>query len=374
MSCKVVKIIRGHAYIYRNTSKRINGKVYTKSVYIGKAGDVDLRSPDFTKNAHEKILSVVTLTKPAKQEIKRDYRIAKSAKDSPYKAITDNIIAELEKGTVPWVKPWVCQMPQNGSTGRGYSGINILTLWESAQRQGFKKQQWLTFQQAKSLGGHVRKGEKGTHIVLVKEITVRDRETANEQPQQAKVTLTEDKVKTKTIKMLKGYTVFNVEQIEGLPEKFKTEPEKPVFKSVEMEKLIESTGAKITHASGDRAFYRGGECDSITLPLHSEFQDMPSYYATAFHELGHWTGHKTRLDRLKGSEFGTPEYAKEELIAELTSAFVCARLGIKGKLQHASYIENWIQVLKNDERALINATSSATKATEMILKNYNLAG
>ena len=363
MSCLVVKIIKGHPYLYKNTSTRINGKVHTKTVYLGKAGYSDLSNPNLTHKAQEKLSLACKLPEQKKTQAKRQFKIAKTTKESPYKTITDNIIKELEKGVIPWVKPWTCEIPKNCSTGRNYSGVNILALWQQAEKKGYKKQNWLTFNQAKSLGGRIKKGEKGTQIVLVRDIQIKPKEKVTLTKNSKEKTTPEDQEKSKTIKLLKKYTVFNIEQTENLPEEFYSE--KTVLQNPEINSIIKKTGATIQHG-GNKAYFSPGS-DSINLPSPHNFESMPHYYSTAFHELGHWTGGKTRLNRNQSGKFGSKEYAKEELIAELSSAFSCAKVGIKGKLRHASYIQSWLKLLREDERALLSASSLASKATDFLM-------
>lgn len=263
-----------------------------------------------------------------------------------YVAVTKTIIEQLEQGTVPWTRPWKNGnkggvMPHNAVTNRPYSGINILILWG----RGYQSQGWLTYKQAQAAGAQVKKGEKGTRVVFSSPLMVKDKD---------------DETKERKIWLLKSFTVFNTEQIDGLTEEEEdTTPPETRHKAAHA--FIEATGAKIRHG-GDRACYSPAT-DVITLPPLSAFQDEENYLATATHELVHWTG--TRLDRKCGRR-GTQDYAFEELVAELGSAFLCAELHITGELQHASYIASWVLLLKHDPRALFRAASQASKAVEYI--------
>lgn len=275
-------------------------------------------------------------------------------KNDIYQRVTDTIIAELEKGTAPWTKPWAganMTSIHKNVRGNAYSGVNVLLTWISAVNNGFTETQWLTFKQAKELGGSVRKGEKGTRIVFAKNVQT-DKENADG--------------KKIGYFMHKGYTVFNICQCEGLPESMydtATEPVAEPVRCVETESLIAKTGAMIQ--TGSSACYSPSS-DTITMPPAGLFADMPQYYATLLHELTHWTGHKSRLDREKHKRCGDATYAFEELIAELGAAFLCAQQGIKGELQHASYIESWLKALKNDNRFVFKAASAASKAHQFI--------
>lgn len=282
-----------------------------------------------------------------------------------YQEITDKIIAELEAGTVPWVQPWgkvdgapACGLPQNGATGRAYSGINILLLWGAAIERGFTTGSWLTFKQAQELGGSVRKGERGTSIVYADRFTPRDQSAG-----EAKGASGED---AREVWFLKRYTVFNADQCEGLPDTLTAAaaalPEREQIPIAEA--LIAATGADF-RIGGDRAFYVPSQ-DFIQVPPQPAFRDQINYYRTCFHELGHWTGHASRLDRNLTTSFGTKDYAREELVAEMASAFLCAFLGIVPTVRHTDYLGSWLKVMKEDKRAIFKAASAASKAADFI--------
>jgi len=281
---------------------------------------------------------------------------------SLYDEVTDRIVSELERGCVPWVRPWKSSgvslgLPRSAASRRFYSGINVLILWDAVIRRGFASQEWLTFRQALSIGGHVRKGERGTAICYA------DRFIPKKEQERAR----EAGDAPNAVPFLKRFIVFNVEQCEGLPSHIVAAP-KPAESSEispDAEALIAATGAKLVEGGGE-AFYHRGE-DFIRLPRRETFVSPADYYCTALHELGHWTAHPSRLNRDLQHRFGSSAYAREELVAELTSAFLCAHLNIVPQVRHADYIANWLQILKEDAKAIFRATSQASKATDFIL-------
>lgn len=297
----------------------------------------------------------------------RTKRRAKSRKPRAdlYQSVTDSIISQLEAGRVPWVQPWgrpetasPLGMPSNADTGREYTGINILLLWASAIDTRRTTQTWLTYKQAQKLGAQVRKGETGTTVCYADTfIPKAEKERAQEQGHTAI-----------PIGFLKRYTVFNADQCEGLdPSFFEGVEPLPEREAVPIaEQLIAATGADF-RTGGDRAFYSPSD-DFIQVPHQSAYFEQINYYRTCFHELGHWTGHKSRLDRNLIGHKGTKLYAKEELCAELTTAFICAHLGIVPTVRHADYIGSWLRVLKDDKRFVFKAASLASKAADYILK------
>ena len=281
-----------------------------------------------------------------------------------YQSVTDKSIAELEAGRLPWVQPWdgqhaACQigLPVNAVSGKPYSGINILLLWGAVIEKGYPSQIWLTYRQAKSLGGNVRKGERGEIICYA------DRFVTKDEKQNA-IAEGRDAV---AIPFLKRYRVFNIAQCDGLPEDlYRLDAPLPERKIVpQAEALVQATGADI-RIGGDRAFYVPAQ-DFVQLPPQPAFTDQINYYRTCFHELGHWTGHKTRLDRDQSGRGSTKTYAREELVAEMCAAFVCAALSIQPTVRHADYIGSWLEVLKEDKRAIFKAASQASKAADYLL-------
>lgn len=279
-----------------------------------------------------------------------------------YGEVTDRIIAQLEEGTLPWVRPWdsgkaALGLPRNAGTGRRYSGINVLILWHRLFEQGYGSQRWLTYRQAQALGGNVRKGEQGTTVCYADRFTPKDGDTVPTGPDG----------EPRQIAFLKRFTVFNLDQCEGLDE---AEPD-PVTtwnKALVVPRaqaLIEATGADF-RIGGPEAYYAPQD-DYIRVPHPEHYYEPINWYRTALHELGHWTGHMSRLDRLPDSGFGSPAYAREELIAEMASAFLCAELGIVPTVRHADYLGAWLAVLREDSRAIFRAASQASKAADYLL-------
>ncbi len=283
---------------------------------------------------------------------------------SLYQEITGKIIAELEAGRVPWAQPWGTMaakaslaMPKNAATQRRYSGINVLILWGAVIDRGFSGQSWLTFRQALGLGGHVRKGETGTTVVYA------DRFVPDEERRRAE----RDGDEPGTIPFLKRFTVFNTDQCEGLPAGLSTTP-LPLAEGLilpQAEALIAATAADF-RIGGDRAFYSPSH-DFIQVPRPDAYFEPINWHRTALHELGHWSGHPSRLGRDLSGGFGSALYAKEELCAEMSSAFVCASLGIVPTVRHADYIGSWLEVLRDDDRAIVRAASAASKAADYLL-------
>lgn len=280
-----------------------------------------------------------------------------------YTRITDKIIADLEQGVRTWMKPWNAGNTAGRITrplrhnGVPYSGINILMLWAEAVSQGFGAPIWMTFRQATELGAHVKKGEKGSLVVYANAITRTEEGDNGEETE-------------REIHFMKGYTVFNVEQVEGLPETYYAKPEvetTPVERISHAEAFFKATGADVRYR-GDRAYY-SADGDYIQIPVIEAFRDAESFYATLAHESAHWTKHPSRLDREFGrKQWGDEGYAREELVAEHSSAFLCADLGITPEVRddHASYIANWLTVLKNDKRAIFTAAAHAQKAVDYL--------
>lgn len=281
-----------------------------------------------------------------------------------YQTVTDKVIAQLEAGARPWSKPWAAGHAAGRVSrplrwnGVPYQGVNILLLWSEAQARGYSNPSWLTFKQALELGGHVRKGEKGSPIVFASKI-VKEEERNGEQVQRA-------------ISFLKGYTVFNVEQCDGLPERyFVKAPEviNPMQRLHEAEAFFAATGAQISERAEGMAYFRPST-DEIVMPPFVSFRDPESYYATLAHEACHWTKMPERLDRkFDGSKrFGGEAYAMEELVAEMGSAFLCADLGLalEPREDHASYLASWLRALKADNRAIFTAATHAQKAADFL--------
>jgi len=284
-----------------------------------------------------------------------------------YARVTDRIIAELEKGERPWMKPWNAEHAAGKITrplrhnGLPYSGINILMLWGEAMEKGYNAPIWITFKQAKELGACVRKGEHGSLVVYANTITKTEHNEETDEDEERK------------IPFMKGYTVFNVEQIDGLPAHYYATAQAPTLDPMQRldhaEAFFRNTGATINHG-GNRAFYSMDK-NFVQMPPFEFFKDAESYYATLAHEETHWTRHPSRLDRDFGRKrWGDEGYAMEELVAELGSAFLCADLGLTPEVRedHAAYIANWLTVLKGDKRAIFSAAAHAQRAAEFLHK------
>lgn len=274
---------------------------------------------------------------------------------SIYEQVTVKIVAELEAGVVPWVKPWTSKggntdIPVNAATGRRYSGVNVLLLWGAAIDKGYTVGKWLTYLQARGLGGQVRKGEHAEHIVFASHVEKHDADGELEQ----------------RYRLLKFYAVFNVAQMDSLPAgACSSAPARPIDEALAgAERFITTLGATIHHGSSKAAYSR--QADAILLPLRESFETDAHYIATALHEHAHWTGHKSRLDRDLNGRFADQAYAAEELIAELTAAFLCAHLSVPGKLRHPEYIAAWLDVLKSDQQAIFTAAARATEAADYL--------
>ena len=283
-----------------------------------------------------------------------------SQKVDIYARVTDQIVATLEAGARPWCQPW---KSNTGTLSRPlrlngipYRGINVLLLWSEAQEKGYCGSTWMTYKQAQELGANVRKGEHGTMVVYANTMTRTETDDRGDEVEQS-------------IPFLKAYTVFNIQQIENLPADLA--PQKADVASTmqlmeEPEAFFSATGASFRHG-GSRAFFARGP-DFIQLPDPDSFRDSASYVAIKAHELAHWTGHKDRLAREFGLRFGDAAYAFEELVAELSSAFLCADMGIsvEPREDHAAYLSSWLQVLKQDKRAIFSAAAHAQKAVDFL--------
>jgi antirestriction protein ArdC len=275
-----------------------------------------------------------------------------------YAEVSARIIAELEAGAAPWIKPWSAtagaNTPCNAMTNRPYSGCNVVLLW-MAQAAGYRTPRYLTFKQASELGGHVRKSERGTKVYFVKQLQVRDKGA-------------DDEAATRIVPMMREYTVFNVEQCENLPDRVLTLGEvkrrNPDERDATIDQFLACSGATIREGFGE-AYYRPSD-DYISLPRFEAFKSAATFYGVAFHELGHWTGHRSRLDRDLRGRFGERAYAAEELVAELCAAFLCAEFSIDGDIRHAAYIQSWIGLLKADSRAFFTACSKAQAAADYL--------
>jgi antirestriction protein ArdC len=287
-----------------------------------------------------------------------------SARQDVYSRITDKIITDLEQGVRPWFKPWSAEHAAGRITrplrhnGIPYKGINVVMLWSASVTKSYACPLWLTFKQTLELGGNVRKGEAGELVVFANKITRTETDAKGDEVE-------------REIPFLKGYTVFNAEQCEGLPAHYTAKVEPPTATPLQRcesaDRFFAATGADIRHG-GTRAYYAEG-ADFVQLPPFETFRDVESYAATLAHELTHWTKHDKRLARDMGRvKWGDEGYAREELVAELGSAFLCADLGITPEVRedHASYIASWLKVLKNDKRFIFSAASHAQRAADYL--------
>ena len=290
------------------------------------------------------------------------YRKGQSSGLSPAARITQEIIARLESGTKPWIKPWrgVPISRPLRACGVPYRGMNVFWLWMVADMCGYASPFWMTYNQAKELGAQVRKGEKSTIAIFYKSYT-----KEVEAPDTGEKT-------DESRRVLKAYPVFNADQVEGLPERFHPaatlEVVEPEGRQAELDSFFASIPAVLRH-QGDEAYYEP-VADRVTMPPAHLFSGFDHYYATLAHELSHWTGHASRLDRNLKNRFGSAAYAAEELIAELSSAMLGAKLGLPVTHldSHASYIEHWLKLLKQDDRAILTAAAKAEEASRLLLQ------
>ncbi len=272
----------------------------------------------------------------------------------------------LEQGTAPWQRTWsAADAPCNAVSGRQYHGVNTLNLALQSSILGHPEDpRWCTFDQAKEKGWHVKAGEKGTHVEFYK---YEERPKVDESGDPV---LDEDgKQEVQKSVLVRNYVVFHASQIEGMPP-YEPPVLNPVETNEKAERILRESGADIRHG-GSQPFYNIRD-DYIQVPERDRFNSQGDYYATALHELGHWTGHFSRLNRETSSDMRSETYAKEELVAEITSMFVSAETGIPQTQEHfdnhAAYVSHWIKAVKEDPNALFRAVGQAQKASEEILK------
>lgn len=278
-----------------------------------------------------------------------------------YARITDRIVADLEQGVRPWMRPWSVANTAGRITrplrhnGEPYSGMNIILLWSEAVARGFTSPVWMTFKQAGELGGHVGKGESGSLVVYASRFTKTESDGRGGEVE-------------RDIPFLKTYTVFNTEQIDDLPDRFHVRPQAvadPVERIEHADRFFANTGAAIRHG-GSSAFYSPSS-DHIQMPPFESFRDAASYVAVLSHETVHWTADSRRVGRdLSRYAKDRTERAREECVAELGSCFLCADLGIAPELEprpdHASYLASWLDLLKSDKRSIFSAAAHAQRA------------
>lgn len=272
-----------------------------------------------------------------------------------YERVTQNIIDAIESGNLPpWLLPFKRSkrsgiIPVNTKTGAHYNGTNILTLWFEREAKQYASAEWLTYKQCQELGGQVRYGEKATPILYVNKTVVKDEKTEEE----------------RLVPYMKVWSVFNVAQCEGLPHNEPPEELPEHERNERAEAFFAAIGSEIRWGEPMAAYFPSKDC--LTMPHRGAFHSAENLYATWAHEEVHRTGHPSRLNRELKSRFDQQAYAFEELVAELGSAFVCAQLEIQGELRHASYVDSWLKVLKQDSRAIVTAASHASKATDYLL-------
>lgn len=352
---------------------------------------------------------------------KKSYRKSpKRVRSDKEQQVTDKVIEALESGTAPWVMPWAkgCSLPTQAMNNRPYRGINLMLLMGASMEREFASNRWMTFNMAQDLahkmmaadlGRHVmkdapergvkrkqkaayeswmrerleqiglgekaypriRKGAKGEMVFFM---CVKEYDKTDDDGNIVRDANGEPKKEKRFIK--NGFTVHNVEQFENLPDDVRLDPRIAQREGVAfdetLESMLEQAFPEVSfQIGGGRAFYQPGK-DRVVMPDRERFNDQVEFYSTKLHECVHATGHASRLNRLTGAEFGSPEYAREELIAELGSAFLCAHLGLEGFLQHPEYIGHWIKVLQNDKREIFKAASQAQKACDFILEGMGL--
>jgi len=284
-----------------------------------------------------------------------------------YQAVTDQIVAALEQGVAPWVKPWSEEadpLPVNVVSDRPYRGVNVLLLNLKSLFAGYTRNRWLTYRQAEALGGQVKAGEAGVRILYYQLRKVKAR--AEVYPLKTDA----DEIHHTVVPLMRSYRVFNIAQVDGLPQP--PEPLRAWREDAEAQALVEASGASIQHG-GYAAYYLPAE-DRIQVPPQAYFPASSGYYSTLLHELVHWTGHPTRCNRRLVDRFHADAYAMEELVAEIGSAFLCAHCRIDGRLQHAAYIDHWLKVLRVDKRAIFVASTRAQQAADYLIERLPEAG
>ncbi len=281
-----------------------------------------------------------------------------------YQEVTNRIIAALEAGVVPWRRPWnpglagQDALPRNATTGRRYSGINVLMLAMSPFAWSTGDNRWCSYKQAQARGWQVRRGEHGTVVFFFKKLAVKGEAGGFEGSGEGE---------ERFIPMLRAHTVFHASQIEGVPELVPQTPLEATWRRPEAVDVILRNSGAVVRTGGSQAFYCPGT-DHIQLPPHETFSGPETWAATALHELAHWSGASSRLDRDLSGKFGTPRYAEEELRAELSSAFMGAELGLPADIpNHASYLQTWLRKLREDKREIFRAAAAAQRIADYCL-------
>lgn len=286
--------------------------------------------------------------------------------------VTEKIVRLLEEGDVAkWTKPWVeFGQPKNVLTGRCYTGsINLFLLQLAMMDSGFRYPAWATYLQINEAGGQIRAGARSTPIVFWKPLDKKD--SQKEQSDGSVLSEEADKNEKRKPKfVLQMFQVFNLDQTTLPREEVLSKLGmhlRPMTTDADIEAFVRATEAKVSE-QGDRAYYTPVG-DEIVLPPKEAFRSAGDYYSTLLHELIHWTGHESRLNRKLSTEFGSPEYAREEIVAELGSLYLCAQLGVAGQLQHKEYLKGWLDILKKDCREIFHLSSQAQAAAEFLLNS-----
>jgi len=286
--------------------------------------------------------------------------------------VAEKIIEALEAGTAPWLKPWsgaelMGMLPQNGKTGSPYNGMNAVYLMAEATAKGFSDPRWVTYNQAEEMGANIKKGEKSTLVQYWKFTDTVDKLDENGE----KVLREDGKPEKVTVKLQNPKvfyaSVFNAQQCENMPKLEIKDKDFSFNPNETAETILKKSGANIKHIASDRAYY-SSKHDEIVLPLKEQFVSENEYYSTALHELGHWTGHESRLDRKLGNEFGSEDYAKEELRAEIGSFMLSAQIGIDfDPGNHFAYIGSWVKALEEDPKEIFRAARDADKIANFVM-------
>ncbi|UWS28909.1 ArdC family protein [Erwinia pyrifoliae] len=314
----------------------------------------------------------------------RGRKAASTQRTDLYQQVTDKIILALENGVPPWRRPWRSAqnvhgsaLPVNATTGRHYSGVNIPLLWMAAEEHGYTSDRWLTYQQAKTAGGQVRKGERSALAIIYKPFEKQARDNSDN------LLFRDGEPVMEQLAMLRPLQLFNVAQCDGLPDTIRgglrdEAPENGAVLSAErlqrVQSIVNATGVSCAHYRQNRAYYQPLS-DRIVMPTVAQFASEADYCSTLLHELVHASGHSKRLNRVgitsSSRKFGDPVYAFEELIAETGSAFLCAELGVIGEVQHESYLASWLKALREDKKAFFRACRFAREASEYLLQPLN---
>lgn len=279
-----------------------------------------------------------------------------------YRQVAEEIVAELREGSVPWVKPWdaggAIEIARNAATGKPYSGVNVLLLWNATRRGGFSCNRWMTFRQARTVANGVKRGSRGSLVVFAREYLPR-----REQERVASGEVSPEEAERRF--HLRTYRVFNLDQLVDPPKRLLPTVTTAEERYDNAEAVLNGCGARVVHAPGD-AFY-DLEGDTVVMPRRSQFEMSEDYYSTLLHELVHWTGHPNRLDRTFGESQFDPTYVEEELIAELGAAFLCSTLGIQPRTRHSDYIAHWLSQIDAEPKSLFRSSTAASHATNYLL-------